>query len=637
MSERERTGRLGRAVQVLGVMLQDIVLTWVSLLISLQLTGALGRIGLSDLLILYVAPLTVLSGLVLLWRRIYRIDARYVGIYDLLNFALVASIMAVGLRGLIWYDVVRTDAVSPWASPVLFGFLVLSLLAFARLYQRLVAARHILPVQARADAGARRTLIVGAGDAGEMVYRELSKPNVRDYHVVGFIDDAEDKQRSTIHGVPVRGKVDQIPRIVKQLHVVEVMIAIPTASGDEIRRIWSYCTGTSARVRTLPSLSSFVSGKVRILPTLRDLEVDDLLRRKRVDVDIQEVATLISGERVMVTGAGGSIGSELSRQVANLVPSSLILLGRGENSIFEIDQELRDTQTFHATPIICDVRDRRGLSAAFNKHYPSVVIHAAAHKHVPLMESVPIEAIQNNVFGTLNVVEESLRNGVKKFILVSTDKAVKPSNVMGATKRVAELIVSSVAAQSDCSFSVVRFGNVLGSRGSIVPTLQKQIKRGGPITLTHPEMTRFFMTIPEASQLILQAGAMGDHADIFILDMGEPISIVDLAHDMVRMHGLVPGHDIEIKFTGVRPGEKFHEELSSDLEDLRPSSHEKIGVVVSRRPVEWPWLKEQLRELHELCDDGKSEEARAFLMDLAWGKNIPPVQATGPELSASES
>jgi FlaA1/EpsC-like NDP-sugar epimerase len=357
--------------------------------------------------------------------------------------------------------------------------------------------------------------------------------------------------------------------------------------------------------------------------------VTDLLRRDCAVGEASPAMRYLSGERVLITGGGGSIGSELARQVAALAPASLIILGKGENSIFEIHQELRDANVQGCLPVVCDVRDVQALEQVFRQHTPTVVIHAAAHKHVPLMEDVPIEAIRNNVFGTLNLAEVAIRHGVQRFILVSTDKAVKPENVMGATKRVAEMTVSALAGRSETAFATVRFGNVLGSRGSLVPILRRQILAGGPVTLTHPEMTRFFMTIPEAVELILQAGAMGEKGEIFILDMGEPISIVQLATDMIRLHGLVPGEDIEIKYTGIRPGEKLHEELAAENEALLPSQNERISVVRPSVAADWHWLGQQLEDLKQLCDSGDVLAARAALMELAWGKTLPPVPPSG--------
>ncbi|MES1228359.1 MAG: polysaccharide biosynthesis protein, partial [Armatimonadota bacterium] len=302
----------------------------------------------------------------------------------------------------------------------------------------------------------------------------------------------------------------------------------------------------------------------------------------------------------------------------------LVLFGKGENSIFEIDQELKQLGHSMVVPFVGDVRDPQAVANAFERFKPSVVFHAAAHKHVPMMEAVPIEAIRNNVVGTMNMADAALRQGCNKFILVSTDKAVNPTNVMGATKRVAEMIVGAYAGRGETDFAAVRFGNVLGSRGSLIPILTKQIEQGGPITITHPEMTRFFMTIPEAAQLILQAGSLGSRGDIFILDMGEPVRIMDIASDLVRLNGLEPGRDIEIKIVGIRPGEKMHEELSWSAEDVTDAGVNKVMRVVAKSHIGWQWLKPQIDELDRVCRLNDSEKARALLLDLAWGNTLPP-------------
>ena len=609
-----------RWVAAVGYLLADLVTVWVSLIISLSLVGSMyAGADLHALSRIYFWPIVPVAIGLLAVRRIYRIQKRYLGVYDLVNICLVAGVLAFAVRVFEFYNRVPVAGGSSWTNAVLFGFIAATLMCTTRLYARLNGARHILPHHRRTNGSAQRAIIVGAGDAGETVWREIIKTQNALYHVIGFVDDDPHKQGITIHGVPVRGTVDQLAKLIERHQVQEVMIAIPSASGEQMRRISDQCAKTQARVRTLPSLSTFASGTKRVLPLMRDLQIEDLLGRKQVEGDKGQISVLVSEERVLVTGAGGSIGTELSRQVSRKSPSSLVLLGRGENSIFEIDQELREVEMYDAIPVICDVKDRQALGAVFNQRAPSVVIHAAAHKHVPLMEAVPIEAIRNNVFGTLNVVEEAMRHGVKNFILVSTDKAVNPSSAMGATKRLAEMIVQSAATRSNCAFSIVRFGNVLGSRGSLVPILRKQIERGGPITITTPDMTRYFMSIPEAVQLILQAGAMGDNGEIFVLDMGRPVRIIDLAYDMVRMHGLVPGHDIKVEFTGVRPGEKIHEELSTSSEDLEPSEHDKIHVVSNAQALSWDQLKEYLKELEQKCDEGDADEAKKLLMDLAWG------------------
>lgn len=556
------------------------------------------------------------------WRRLYLMNSRYLGLYDAVNIAFVGAILGACL--LVIQAAFPSMVPFRWSVPALFMFLLGSGLMAVRLFRRSVYQKSHYPLNVQDNAA--RTLVIGAGDAGEMVWREVSRSDSAPYYIVGFVDDAQDKHGSTIHGVEVLGGVDQVPDLVDTLRIEDIIIAIPSAKPEQLRRIFDICSRTQSRIRTIPSYVSLISNNEQVLPLMREISLEDLLRRDAVCSDISAVEKYIEGERVLITGAGGSIGSELARQVASVHPASLVLLGRGENSIFEIDQELRHTQVFQSTPVICDVRDVQGLRNAFLKHSPSVVIHAAAHKHVPLMEAVPIEAILNNVFGTLNVVEEAVRTGVKKCILVSTDKAVKPSSIMGATKRLGEMIISSISARSECAFATVRFGNVLGSRGSLVPILEKQIKRGGPVTITHPDMSRYFMTIPEAVQLILEAGSMGDSGQIYILDMGQPVKIVDLVHDMIRMHGLVPGQDIEIQFTGARPGEKFHEELASDRESIRPSGHDKIQVVDNENRIEWSWLKAQLMVLRDHCEAGDEFRARELLMELAWGKNIPPIQ-----------
>ena len=615
--------RKGRLASLYGIVLADLFLINVALLVSVGLAlnfqypwGPLGFTW------RFAIPVTFLAVALLGWRRLYRINVRFLGLFDLLNIVVVGTLLATGLAALNQILGVQHNDTSSWTSPVLFAFLSSAFLALCRVYQRLVTSRALVAV--RPSRGRmRRILIVGAGDLGEALLREMSRDESNESIVVGFIDDDPRLHQTTIHGVSVLGGLEKLHSIVADNNVNEILIASPDSAPDEMRRVFHACISTDARVRSLPPLSRFVHGGSDMLGMLREVSVDELLKRASVQDEMAPAARYLNGERVIITGGGGSIGSELARQVSSLSPASLILLGKGENSVFEIDQELRHSNVFQPTPIICDIRDRQGLALVFKAHKPTVVFHAAAHKHVPLMEAVPIEAVRNNVFGTLHLAEEAVRNGIQKFILVSTDKAVNPSNVMGATKRVAEMIVSAMATRSETSFSAVRFGNVLGSRGSLIPILKKQILSGGPVTLTHPEMTRFFMTIPEAVQLILQAGAMGEKGEIFILDMGDPVSIVELTKDMIRLHGLVPGQDIELKFTGIRPGEKIHEELSHSAEDLVPCAIEKISVVKSQKPVDWNWLKQQLDELDRLCDTGDERAVRAFLMELAWGKTMP--------------
>ncbi|MBS1723708.1 MAG: polysaccharide biosynthesis protein [Armatimonadetes bacterium] len=617
-----------RWIGLSGIILADLFLINVALFMGVGLTrdfqfpGGLLTFGLH-----FALPVNGAALLLLWWRRLYRINARFLGVVDLINIGTVGLGLALALRFVTFLSNAPAPATNVWTAPVLVGFLSSGLLALCRVYQRLVAARAFVTARP-SRRNQRRILIVGAGDLGESLLREIVRTESSDSQVVGFIDDDPRLHKTTIHGIPILGGLEHIRQICDEQNVAEIWIALPEASEEELRRVFHACIATKARVSTLPPLSRFVRGGSDVLNLMREVSVEELLKRASVTKEMAPVARYLSGERVLITGGGGSIGAELARQVSSLSPASLILLGKGENSIFEIDQELRHSNIFQPMPVVCDIRDRDALDRVFAAHRPTVIFHAAAHKHVPLMEPVPIEAVRNNVFGTLNLVEMAIKYGVQRCILVSTDKAVKPSNVMGATKRVAEMILSATASQSETSFAAVRFGNVLGSRGSLIPTLKKQILSGGPVTVTHPEMTRFFMTIPEAVQLIVQAGAMGEKGEIFILDMGDPVSIVELAKDMIRLHGLVPGQDIEIKFTGIRPGEKIHEELSHDAEDLLPCDHEKIHMVKNTSSVDPEWLRSQLAELDRLCVAGDEQAVRAFLMEFAWAKTAPPVPAT---------
>lgn len=615
-----KSAHVGRTAKLVGL---DIALIVSALVVTFTLVKGPGILAdVQGFWLSRVLPVTLLSGGLLLWRRLYAIIPRYIGFYDFLNAVIVGGLLGIGLRFVEF--VVNPGDYMAWAESVLFGLLSCGLIAGVRMAKRV---QNLQAVYRRSSSSGPRYLIVGVADAGETVFRELGKIGADHYTVVGFISDDDQAQGIHIHGAPVLGRITDIPEIAEKHEVTEILIAKPDVAPSELRRIFSFCAKTKARIRNLPSFSALVNGTQNALPFMRQLEVQDLLRRDSIRTDLTKAEKYVSGERVLITGGGGSIGSELARQVARLSPASLVLLGKGEGSIFEVEQELKASGQIQPSPVICDVRDRISLQQVFSTQYPSIVFHAAAHKHVPLMEAVPIEAIRNNIFGTLNVADAALKNGAKKFILVSTDKAVNPSNVMGATKRVAEMVVAALSGQGETTFSIVRFGNVLGSRGSLVPILKQQIAKGGPVTITHPDMTRYFMTIPEAAELIVQAGAMGDKGEIFVLDMGEPIKIIDLVNDTIRMHGLVPGQDIELKYVGIRPGEKIHEELFFDAEQVTKSGHDKIHLVDNPSEIRWDWLKIQLEELNRICESGDQAKAREFLMELAWAKNLPPVTA----------
>jgi FlaA1/EpsC-like NDP-sugar epimerase len=436
--------------------------------------------------------------------------------------------------------------------------------------------RSVVWHQGAAGAPGKRVLIAGAGAAGGMLIKQIENHPQSGLEPVGFVDDDPTKRNYRLHGLPVLGSLQNVTRLCREYHVAEVLIAMPSASGATIREVVRAATAAGVQTRTLPAFSDIISG--RLQPgALRDVEIQDLLRREPVKIDLNRIQNLVTERTVLVTGAGGSIGSELCRQICTLEPTRLILLGHGENSIFGIQQELAGH--FPHIPlgaVIADVKNAAQLARAFESYEPSMVFHAAAHKHVPLMEDNLAEAVLNNVLGTRNVVEVSLGAGVEHLVLISTDKAVRPTSVMGATKRVAEQIVQSAAEERQQNFVAVRFGNVLGSRGSVVPTFLQQIRAGGPVTVTHPEMRRYFMTIPEAVQLVLQAGSQGKGGEVFVLDMGEPVKIADLAADLIRLSGKQVGRDIEIRFSGTRPGEKLYEELFFSAEHASPTEHPKV-------------------------------------------------------------
>ncbi len=421
-----------------------------------------------------------------------------------------------------------------------------------------------------------RAVIVGAGAAGQMIAKELLTNPQLGMYPVAFVDDDPRKNRLRLHEIPVVGSIADIGRVAHEHDAGAVVIAMPSAPGSVIRRIVQAAADSGLKTRTLPPLSDVLSGRASP-SSLRDVQIEDLLRRDAIQTDLAAVRGLAKGRTVLVTGAGGSIGSELCRQLARLEPARLIILGHGENSIFDIQAELLGTfPKLNVVPAIADVRDRTRMHAIFDDCRPFAVFHAAAHKHVPLMEENVVDAITNNIFGTTNVVNAAIDAGVEHFVLISTDKAVRPTSIMGATKRLAERVVQHAAVAHGRNFVSVRFGNVLGSRGSVVPTFFRQIRAGGPVLVTHPEMRRYFMTIPESVQLVLQAGTLGLGGEVFVLDMGEPVKIIDLATDLIRLCGYEPGKDIELQFTGIRPGEKLYEEMFFHEEHALPTNHPKL-------------------------------------------------------------
>ncbi|MDF9844056.1 MULTISPECIES: nucleoside-diphosphate sugar epimerase/dehydratase [unclassified Paenibacillus] len=434
------------------------------------------------------------------------------------------------------------------------------------------------------------TLIVGAGDCGMLIARELMGASFANTRLIGFVDDSVDKLHLKILGVPVLGNRYDIPRIVKDRGVHEVIIAMPSVSRSEISEIVSLSKATGVKLKIIPALSDLITGKVSI-KKLRDVSVEDLLGREPIVADMNSILGYVHNKTVLVTGAGGSIGSELCRQISPFAPDKLLILGHGENSIYTIEMELRKSfPELSIVTVIADVQDRTRMMEVFESHKPQVVFHAAAHKHVPLMERNPSEAIKNNVFGTRNVADCADKYGAERFVLISSDKAVNPTSVMGATKRIAEMYVQSLNTTSNTKFSAVRFGNVLGSRGSVIPAFKQQIAAGGPVTVTHPEMVRYFMTIPEAVQLVIQSGSFAKGGEVFVLDMGEPVKILTLAEDLITLSGYEPYKDINIVFSGIREGEKLYEELLTDEENLGSTQHDRIFIgkpnVISQNQLE---------------------------------------------------
>jgi FlaA1/EpsC-like NDP-sugar epimerase len=483
----------------------------------------------------------------------------------------------------------------------------------------------------RGDGKGKRALVVGAGDVGALVVRELQKTSPLNLTPIGFLDDDPAKQRHTIYGVTVIGKVEDLPSII-DLHKVDVVIiAIPSAPGQLVRRVNDVCRIKGIPSRTVPGVYELVGGKVSI-NRLREVDINDLLRREPVRVNDEAVGAALAGKRVLVTGAGGSIGGELCRQIARRNPAELVLLGHGENSIFEIFLELHtDYPDLTLSPVIADVRDAERLAQVFQEHQPQVVFHTAAHKHVPMMELNVVEAITNNVIGTRNVVQVALDLHVERFVLISTDKAVRPSSIYGATKRLAEMIVLSAARESQRAFTVVRFGNVLGSRGSIIPIFKQQIANGGPVTITHADMFRFFMTIPEAVYLVLQAASMEKGSETFVLNMGEPIRILSLAEDLIRLSGLEPHRDIEIAFTGVRPGEKMTEELWDEGTLLLKTLHPDIFCLDTDVSLPNLGLSQAIGSLSAFAHSGDTDAIISLLDELIPGSSIreaPPPDIT---------
>jgi len=547
----------------------------------------------------------IVQGFVFIYFGLYRGDWRFASLPDLLRIIKAAAVGTLVCVAVIFLTT-RLHNIPRSIFPA-YAIVLVGLLGAPRLFYRWFKDRKLYV------GSGQRILVVGAGRAGEMLARDLARDPQHTLQPVGYVDDDPRKRGVDIHGIRILGTADKIPRLVEEHNVDLILLAVPSARSPQIRRLVEYCEAANVPFRSIPCMQDLIAGHVSI-NTLREVSIEDLLGRDPVTLDREAIRTELSGRRVLISGGGGSIGTELCRQVAKLAPSKLILLENCEYNLFRIENELRQTfPDIELHPVLGDVADEVTVGHLFKTYKPDIIYHAAAYKHVPMLESQVREAIQNNVCGTKIMALAADHHGCDAFVLISTDKAVNPANIMGASKRIAEIFCQNLNQRSTTRFITVRFGNVLGSAGSVVPLFKTQIENGGPVTVTHPEMERYFMTIPEACQLILQAESMGSGSEIYVLDMGEPVSITYLAEQMIRLSGNEPGKDIEIVYTGLRPGEKLFEELFHEKEQLTGTQHEKI-FLARHRQIEWEQLCKIISEMETAC---KHYDEKALLKGIA--------------------
>jgi FlaA1/EpsC-like NDP-sugar epimerase len=599
-----------------------IVLAGDLILFSLSLVGAyLMRFefrletGSIEQLYLLLPVFVPLKALIFFLMDVYRGMFRYASLFDILRVfraTLVSSLVAMFIILTVFRFQGFSRAVFILDAGLTFflvgGFRSAIRIAFQHYEKGKI--KDFVPMNMIRSKDDTPIIIVGAGNTGEKILREIKgNPHLK-YYVAGYVDDDPGKKMRTIHGVHILGEIDKLPRLASKYRVQELLLAIPSATGDQMRRIVRLCEETGLPYKTLPGIGELINGKVSI-KALRDVNYKDLLRREPVQLDIPEIKEFIKNQRILVTGAGGSIGSELCRQIVRFMPEELILVDTSEPNLYNIQMELKHRVGFlKYTTILGAVQDGNLMDQTLRKYNPQVIFHAAAYKHVPLLERNPWQAVANNIIGTKTILEKAVEHKIKHFILVSTDKSVRPTNVMGASKRVCELILNAYK-ENGTAMRSVRFGNVVGSAGSVIPLFQEQIKRGGPVTVTHPEVTRFFMTIPEASQLILQAAVLGTDGEIFLLEMGTPVKIIDMARDLIRLSGKEPDKDIQIEFTGLRQGEKLYEELITQGEDVVETAHEKIMVLNNSngwngykdQAAYRDWLFSRIDELNHLAQE----------------------------------
>jgi FlaA1/EpsC-like NDP-sugar epimerase len=553
--------------------------------------------GFLDKLALYAIPNTALTLLLFWLMHLYSSLWGFAGADELIHIFVASVLASVVQSAVIMPGLVEL----PRTFPVLYAMLLCVSTMIVRF-----SYRFIRRVRARSGSGGReKTMFIGAGQAGALMLREFKNSNFSRNQVVCIIDDDPGKKGRQLMGVKIIGGREMIQSAVEKYGITEIILAIPTLTTAAKKEIWEICSHTSCKFKQLPGIYQLANGEVSI-QAIREIDIEDLLERDVVRVDMGGLSELISGKTVMVTGGGGSIGSELCRQLAGYTPKNLVIFDIYENNAYAIEQELKNT--FPELPIhvlIGSVRDEGRIDSVMQQFRPSIVYHAAAHKHVPLMERSPLEAVKNNVFGTYNTARAAAKYGVEHFVLISTDKAVNPTNVMGASKRLCEMIIQSLAGTCNTCFAAVRFGNVLGSNGSVIPLFREQIKKGGPVTVTHPEITRYFMTIPEAVSLVLQAGAFAKGGEIFVLDMGNPVKISDLAHNMIRLSGFEPNVDIPIVYTGLRPGEKLYEELLMNEEGLTKTANDLI-YIGKKTDFDTQLFLSELMELAHIEEDQES-------------------------------
>lgn len=612
----------------------DVVLLLFTPALALTLRDDLTPSGTYALPLLWLTVLALLVKLPLFYFfGLYNRYWRYASVDDMLTILTSVFLATVVVTGAFFaaqaFGLLFGNGF-PRSVPFLDGLLTLLVVSGTRFSARAVEDRR---ARITTPPNRQKVLIVGAGNSGAMIARDIQSNPYYHLELVGFVDDATEKQNLHIHGARVLGPLTQLPALLQEAVAQEVIIAMPSASGKVIREIVQICKDAGVTAKILPGMHELLSGQVRV-NRLRNVEIEDLLRREPVAVDLTALRQIFAGRRVLVTGAGGSIGVELCRQIAAGLPAQLIALGHGENSLFTLAQELKRLQSntpFRFDMVVADIRDHQRLEHIFQRYQPHIIFHAAAHKHVPLMEDNLTDAITNNILGTRNLLNLAEAYHTERFVLISSDKAVNPTSVMGVTKRVTELMVAATQPQANQAFMVVRFGNVLGSRGSVVPLFRQQIAEGEPITITHPDIDRYFMTIPEAVQLVLQAEALGTGGEIFVLDMGQPVKLVDLAHDLVKLSGLQIGRDIDIIYTGLRPGEKLHEELFSQHERVTRTRHAKIFMARSETMslLHGAALQNTLDALITAAQRGQEEECRRILGSIV-PEYTPPTSPTPP-------